>query len=54
MDMKCIVFVRGKKPDDAMLNLAVERGIVLLSSPLRMYIACGRLYSAGLAGMSEE
>ena len=54
MDMKCIVFGCGKKPDDAMLHLAVERGIVLLSSPLRMYIACGRLYSAGLAGMSEE
>ena len=27
MDMICIVFVRGKKPDGAILQLAVDRGI---------------------------
>lgn len=50
MDMKCIVFVRGKMPDEAILELARERGIVLMTTPLRMYIACGLLYKAGLSG----
>ena len=30
MDMVCIVFVRGKKPDDLLLSLAQQRGICLL------------------------
>lgn len=50
MDMKCIVFVRGKKPDDNMTELARERGIVLLTTNYRMYDACGILYSNGLNG----
>ena len=50
MDMKCVVFVRGKLPDAQMLALARERGIVVMSTLYRMYIACGLLYSNGLAG----
>ena len=50
MDMKCVVFVRGKLPDAQMLALARERGIVVMSTLYRMYIACGLLYSRGLAG----
>ena len=49
MDISCIVFVRGKKPDAAMVELASERGIILLSTPERMYPACGKLYQAGLS-----
>ena len=48
MDMKCIVFVRNKKPDKLVLDMAVEKGIVVLCSHYRMYSACGLLYSAGL------
>ena len=48
MDMRCIVFVRGKKPDDAVVELARMRDIVIMCTPLRMYSACGRLYDAGL------
>ncbi len=48
MDMLCIIFVRGKKPTDEMIELAKERGIVLVSTPRRMFSACGKLYSAGL------
>ena len=50
MDMHCIIFVRGKKPDDAMIELANERGITLMSTRLRMFEACGRLWSNGLRG----
>lgn len=48
MDMKCIVFVRGKTPDDAVVALAEENGIVILATEYRMYTACGLLYAAGL------
>lgn len=50
LDMRCIVFVRGKTPGEDMLALARERGIVVLRSELRMFIACGLLYSSGLQG----
>lgn len=52
MDMKCIVFVRGKKPDPDMIELAVERDIVLLGTGLEMFTACGLLYKNGLKGGS--
>lgn len=50
MDIVCIVFVRGKQPDEAMLSLAEERGIPLLTTPHRMFTACGLLYDNGLRG----
>ena len=48
MDMRCIVFVRDKKPSDEMIELAKEADIVLLSTPRRMFDACGILYTGGL------
>ena len=48
MDINCVVFVRGKKPDPALVELARERGMAVMSTPYTMYSACGRLYSAGL------
>ncbi|MBE6701292.1 MAG: hypothetical protein E7582_05320 [Ruminococcaceae bacterium] len=48
MDMVCVVFVRGKKPADEIIELAESKGIVVMSSQFRMYDACGILYSAGL------
>lgn len=50
MDMVCIVFVRGKKPDADMINLAEERGIALMSTEHRMFTACGLLWENGLRG----
>ena len=52
MDMKCIVFVRGKEPDEDMIELAVEREIVLLRTKLEMFTSCGLLYKNGLKGGS--
>ena len=48
MDMRCIVFVRDKKPSEEMIELAKEADIVLLSTHMRMFDACGTLYSNGL------
>lgn len=50
MDMRCIVFVRGKTPPEEVVELAKETGIVLLASKERMYPACGKLYATGLSG----
>ena len=48
MDMICIVFVRNKRPSEEMIALARDHNIVLMSTPKRMYGACGILYSEGL------
>ena len=50
MDMRCIVFVRGKTPPQEVIELAKETGLVLLASKERMYPACGKLYATGLSG----
>ena len=50
MDMRCIVFVRGKQPPEDVVALAEDAGIVVLATDERMYTACGKLYANGLAG----
>ena len=50
MDMQCIVFVRGKNPDESIIDLARDRDIVLLSTDEGMFVACGKLYAKGLRG----
>ena len=50
MDMVCIVFVRGKTPDEMILKLADERCIAVLRSEMTMFTACGLLYEKGLRG----
>ena len=50
MDMPCVVFVRGKQPDETIVALAKDRGIVLMTTPHRMFTACGLLYQNGLKG----
>ncbi len=54
VEMKCIVFVRGKVPGPDILSLAEERDIVVMTCPKRMYEACGLLYSNGLRGIVME
>lgn len=48
MDMRCLVFVRNKKPTAEMVALAEENHIVVLATENRMYEACGMLYKNGL------
>ena len=50
VEMKCIVFVRGKVPSQEIVDLARERDIVVMTCAKRMYEACGLLYSKGLRG----
>ena len=53
MDIICIVFVRGKSPDESVIKLAEEMNIAILSTGLRMFEACGRLYTNGLGGHTK-
>ena len=53
LDMVCIVFVRSKRPDDEMIALAKENGIVMMSTNKTLYNTCGILYSGGLVGTKE-
>lgn len=50
MDIRCVVFVRGKCPDNDIVELAKEREIALMSTNLRMFTACGLLWEQGLRG----
>ena len=50
MDMVCIVFVRSKRPTEAMISMAEDDGIVMMATEKRMYDACGTLYVNGLIG----
>lgn len=50
MDMHCIIFVRGKRIDPAVVDLAREKNMTVLTTPYRMFTACGLLYSSGLRG----
>ena len=53
-EVKAIVYVRGKCPDQDVVALAQEEGIVLLATNLPLYESCGRLYARGLPGGSER
>lgn len=50
MDIGAICFVRGKKPTVEMIEMAEDLGIILMSTKLPMFIACGKLYESGLVG----
>ncbi len=50
MDMRCVVFVRGKNPDATILKLAEEMEIVVMATKKTMFSACGILYECGLKG----
>ncbi|MBO5929784.1 MAG: hypothetical protein J6Q27_00640 [Clostridia bacterium] len=53
MDMKAIVFVRGKSPSDEVNALAEKLGMTILTTEIPLYVACGKLYTNGLSGGGE-
>jgi len=50
LDIVCIIFVRGKMPDEVILEMARERELIVMVTGHRMFSACGILYQAGLGG----
>jgi predicted transcriptional regulator len=52
-EIRAIVFVRGKKPDQGVIALAKEKKIPLMGTPYSMYESCGILYMKGLRSTME-
>ena len=47
-DVRCILFVRGKRVTPEMVEVAEENGITLLESPYSMFRAVGELAKNGV------
>lgn len=54
MDLKGIVFVRNKQPDQQTIRMAEALNLVIILSSHPLYESCGRLYQTGLAGCQER
>jgi len=48
LDIHGIIFVRGKAPGRDMIEMAEQADIVLGGTKLTLFLACGKLYEAGL------
>ncbi|MDR2477819.1 MAG: hypothetical protein LBD48_00745 [Treponema sp.] len=48
LDIRAIIFVRGKAPSRDMIEMAEESDIILAGTKLSMFIACGKIYEAGI------
>jgi predicted transcriptional regulator len=46
-----VVFVRGKRPDEPVIELARSYGLPLLLTRFSLFVASGRLYMNGLRGL---
>lgn len=47
-DLKAIIYIHDKRPADAVIGLARQRGIPLLATRRFMFETCGMLFSHGL------
>lgn len=54
VNIKVICFVRGKRPDAEVIEIAKEHGMTLLCTKMVMFESCGRLYKAGIKGCSDN
>ena len=51
LDLKAILFVRGKKPCEEVIKLAEEKQIVLMTTKQTLFNVSGILYQNGLSGI---
>lgn len=52
LDLKAILFVRGKMPSQDVLELAEEKKILLMMTRESLFTVSGILYGSGLRGIS--
>ncbi|MBF0452264.1 MAG: hypothetical protein HQK75_16295 [Candidatus Magnetomorum sp.] len=50
-EVGAVVFVRGKKPSESVIEMANANSIPILLTRESMFVSCGRLYMEGLRGM---
>lgn len=53
MDVRCLVFVRGKNVPEDILASAREMNLILLNTDKTLFTSCGLLYEAGLRSCSR-
>ena len=51
LDIKVVVFVRGKMPTEDMIELAMDNDMVVMRTMHTMYHSAGMLFSNGLQGI---
>ena len=54
LDLKCLVYVRSKVPNDEIIEQADEQGLAVIATRETAFTACGLLYQAGLRGVPIE
>lgn len=48
LDVRCVIFVRGKQPSADIIEEAADSDIMLMTTDRMLYESCGMLYQAGL------
>jgi len=54
LDLRAIIFVRGKRPSEDAVKLAREKNIALLGTRYILFESCGRLFTAGMRGSIQK
>ena len=54
VDIKLVVFLRGKKPDPETMEIARRCGISLMSTPFTMFRSCWLLHESGMEDLSAD
>ncbi len=54
LDIRCIVFVRGKEVPPEIVEMAKEYEMVLLRTDKTLFTSCGMLYAAGLRSSTRD
>ncbi|HHU02068.1 MAG: DRTGG domain-containing protein [Christensenellales bacterium] len=50
LDLKCLIFTRGKVPSDEIIERARQMNLVVLTANKTMFTCAGLLYDGGLRG----
>ncbi len=53
LELRCVVFVRGKHVPDDVLDAARALDLVVLNTDKTLFTSCGLLYEAGLRGCTR-
>ena len=51
LDLKCLVYVRSKVPNEEIIEQADEQGLAVIATRETAFTACGLLFQAGLRGV---
>lgn len=54
LDIFAVLFIRGKRIPETILELAKDRNITVLRTEMTMFEVCGRLYSEGITPGQPE